>query len=270
MKLSDLMSLLLGVLGILVTIGLYLKENNKISVSSNFYDYRFLEEKRTIKKLKRHRKIATYILFIIEIVFFCASIFIHNELYNLDLKYIFNLILLIMLLMSLVQIIIVIFIAYKNFKKLEEKIEKREIKYEAFTQYADKILFIYYSISIVVGIFMVLNNLEIKFYFIAIFVFGISIEINLYTFFYTYLNLRLQFFVNSIYIKISNSNIIYTDIINYEIINNIITFLVNENDKINRYYLSFENIEYIKKELDYKKNLLNTYYKGWEIPYKKE
>ena len=76
MKLSDLMSLLLGVLGILVTIGLYLKENNKISVSSNFYDYRFLEEKRTIKKLKRHRKIATYILFIIEIVFFCASIFI--------------------------------------------------------------------------------------------------------------------------------------------------------------------------------------------------
>lgn len=63
MKLSDLMSLLLGVLGILVTIGLYLKENNKISVSSNFYDYRFLEEKRTIKKLKRHRKIATYILY---------------------------------------------------------------------------------------------------------------------------------------------------------------------------------------------------------------
>jgi hypothetical protein len=40
--------------------------------------------------------------------------------------------------------------------------------------------------------------------------------------------------------------------------------------KLYRYYLSFENIEYIKKELDYKKNLLNTYYKGWEIPYKKE
>lgn len=263
----DGVSIFLGVLGIILTLIFYFRDNLQTKESSSFYEYRLPSERSTIKKLKRDGLIRFAIVIVCYSIMNIGSLhgsidFIPKE--TLQNYQIINIFIIFGALFA--NIFFNLFIAFKQSKWIDELIKNNEVRSSLVLEKRDKILVYYYIITILIGLCIIAINNELLSYgaYIIILV-GISIDAIFCLYVYTYLNLRLQFIVSEISVKAKYQSIPYKEVYNYEILKGKVCVMKRDGGVLKKVSFPEAELEYIEKIINEEYSLLDTKFKDWII-----
>ena len=263
----DGVSIFLGVLGVILTLIFYFRDNSQIKDTSSFYDYRLLSEKYTIKKLKRDGLIRFAIVIvccsIANIGSLCGSIdFIPKE--TLNNYQIINMVIMVGILFA--NTIFNYFIAFKKSEWMDKLIKSNKVDRPTILERRDKFSLYYYIITIVIGLCIITVNDELLSYgaYIVTLV-GISIDAIFCSYVYTYLNLRLQFVVSGINVKAKYQSMPYREVHNYKISKGKVEIMIRDKEVLRKISFLETELEYIEKIINEDYSLLDTKFKDWII-----
>lgn len=263
----DGVSIIIGLLGIVVTVILYLRDKSQTKESSLFYEYRLISEKNTIEKLRRDGLIKFAIVIvccsIANIGSLCGNInFIPKDTLNT-----YQMIsMFIMVVILIANTVFNYFIAFKKSEWIDKLIKNKEVSSSRVLEKRDKILLYYFLIAILIGVCIIAVNDELLSYgaYIVTLV-GISIDAIFCSYVYTYLNLRLQFVVSGINVKAKYQSMPYREVHNYKISKGKVEIMIRDKEVLRKISFLETELEYIEKIINEDYSLLDTKFKDWII-----
>lgn len=253
---SEIISIVLSLIGIILTIYIYLRERSSTNAQSEFYAFKSQAIKRLTNRLRNLSYLCVLIVIIIDVM--C---FIQNETNILPISskasgYGYRISTIVIILFLVVQIVTVGFLVYKKASFMDKIIEEGHTSIIFICEPA-------YYISIFIALIFAIITGACKFSgsnmaisaLIAIMIIA-AFEATYYFYTYYYIKLRTYCRVNKINIKVDYNNCVYEDVYNYEISNNKMVFtIVGEPTK--EYIIATDRIEYVEKIIDESVTLLD-------------
>lgn len=271
MRVIDVTSILVGLIGIVVTLYSLNSGKAQIKDASSFYEYRLLSEKTLMKNLKRVR--LAKIIFLYSILFFPnfeKSFDVTGVLTNEFLDYCKVINSLIMAAFVCASFVYTQFVAFMDSKWINSIIESGRVSKDSIMEKRDKLFWRYWLISLIAVVCAFLTNRNMLDYCLYVVVLvWISIDSLYCIYMFTYLNLRLQFRVSEINVKVKQNSKPYRDVYNYLIQNGQLAVMVKACGVLKKYLFPEYDLEYIEKIIDEENTLLSTEYKDWIIERKK-
>ena len=263
MQAADLASILIGIAGLFATGITYYRGEIQYKEHSSFYEYRLFSDKTTIKRLRREGLATCVILAGGYLVINIGHVSGITESLHMEIPDVYlDLYGIVMSGFLFANISLNRIIAFKESEWINKLIKKKTVFNDSILERKTNILFGYYLIAIIIGVIITCNNSKLlELYTYIVVIVGICVDGIYCSYVYTYLNLRLQFYVSEINLKARYQSTPYKSIINYNISKGRIAFLVNDKGILKRYYSPLSEVEYIEKIIDENRTLLNTKFK---------
>lgn len=271
MRFLDVISILVSLAGIVVTLYSLYIGNSQIKDVSSFYEYRLISEKNVMKNLKRGRTAKKLIFYSFPFITNIESSFNLTGLMSKEfLNYCKKVNSLIVLIFISVYFVCIQFVVFTDFKWINSLIERKRVRKNCIMEKRNNLFMYYLLITMIVGVrcLIVNKNMLGHCVYLAILVW-IGIDALYSIFMFRYMNLRLQFHVSKINVKVKHNSKPYVEVYNYSIQNGQLAVMVETCGMLKKYLFPESELEYIEKIIDEKKTLLNTEYKVWIIERKK-